>query len=132
MYEAEFKADNLLTRGRDYYGTDTLNVENNLTETIFLYPVGSIRGIVKDKYDNVVGFAKLKFECAGSGLVNFPESTDKFGSFLLEYAPVGNCKIFARYKVGVGFVNVNVEKGSLNDVEINLNTPIVSSNQKIQ
>lgn len=36
VYKAEFKADNSFTNGKDYYGKDTLIVENNLTKTIFL------------------------------------------------------------------------------------------------
>jgi uncharacterized membrane protein len=124
-YIVEFKVDKTLTDGKDYYTKETLNVETSLVKGIFLYPVGSIRGIVKDKLDNVVSNAKLKFECSGADLVQFPQAADEFGSFSIDYMPVGSCKIFANYKGGIGFTDINIEQGSLNDIEIKLDKSIV-------
>lgn len=128
-YGAEFFVDDRLTDGKDFYGKDVLNVENSLIKGVYLHPVGSVRGMVKDSLGNVVGNAGLKFGCSGADIVNFPKSTDKFGSFFADYVPTGSCKILANYKDAVGFTNVIVEKGSLNDIEIKLDKSIIPPEQ---
>jgi len=55
-----------------------------------------------------------------------PTSTDKFGSFSAEFMPKGNCKIFASYKNQVGFTEVTMERGSLEDVTVHLDLSLIS------
>ncbi len=124
-YLAEFKVDDITSDGKDFFGKDNLKVENNLIKGIFLYPVGSVRGIVKDNLDNIVGNANLKFECSGQDLVDLPEKADGFGSFSVDYLPTGSCKIFASYEGGIGIEEVTIERGSLNDIEVMLDKSIV-------
>jgi uncharacterized membrane protein len=127
IYQAEIIVDDLNTEGKDYYAVENLDVKDNLIKAIYVYPIGSIQGIVKDKLDNVIN-AKLRFEC-NTELIDFPDKTNSFGGFGTEI-PVGRCRIFASYQDGIGFLDVVVEKGSLNVVEINLDKAIVNENNK--
>ena len=124
-YLAEFKLDNQSTEGMDYYFNGNINLENNKVNEIFVYPVGSVRGLVKDNLDNVVGNAKLKFECSASDILNPPKESDDFGSFSIDYMPVGSCRIYANYRHGNGFADIIIAPGSLNNAEIKLDKSIV-------
>jgi len=108
------------TDGYDYYNEHKLTItENTLTYT-YLYPIGLIRGVVKDSLDNVVPNSELKFECISHVIKEYPTMTDKYGFFKVENVPEGSCKIFATYMEGVGSVDVIITQGSVNDVTINL------------
>ena len=72
QYKAVIRVDDLSTPGNDYFKKTDLVVENNLMKEIFLYPVGTVKGIVKDKLDNIVGDAELKFECVPNPEIDFP------------------------------------------------------------
>jgi len=130
-YKAIIRIDDLSTPGNDYYKKTDLIVENNLIQVIFLYPVGTVKGIVKDKLDNIVGDAELKFECTPNPEIDFPSKTDKFGGFYVNFVPVGKCKIFASYRGGIGFKEVNIIKGVLEDIEIKLDKSIVVPRRNI-
>jgi uncharacterized membrane protein len=117
-YEADLRANDLSTPGKDYHGTASLEVENTLIKAILLYPVGTLRGIVKDKLDNVVSNAKLKFECSGNCPDGFPEATDDFGSFSVEYMPIGECTIYASYRDMTGRLSIDMGRGNLSNYEI--------------
>lgn len=129
-YETEFKVDSPITDGKDYYGKETITLKDSLTKEVYLYHVGSLRGVVKDKLDNHVDNAKLTFECSGLKLISFPEKTDDVGSFFIEYMPIGKCKIFAEYHGGVGVTEIEMEKGKLHDIEIKLDRTTVSLDRK--
>ena len=49
---------------------------------------------------------------------------------MIEAIPESHCKIFAVLKEGIGFKDINIERGSLNDIEININTSLISDNSK--
>ncbi|MBW2978086.1 hypothetical protein KY331_04540 [Candidatus Woesearchaeota archaeon] len=130
-YKATIRVDDLSTPGNDYYKKTEFTVKNNLIQTIFLYPVGTVKGIVKDKLDNIVGDAELKFECTPNPEITFPSQTDKFGGFYVNFVPVGKCKIFASYNGGIGFKEIDIVKGTLQDIEINLDKSIISKRSDI-
>ncbi|MBW3004409.1 hypothetical protein KY310_01085 [Candidatus Woesearchaeota archaeon] len=118
---AEFTADNLNTAGKDYYGS--IIYENE--EEILLFPIASVRGIVKDRLDNVVSYADLKFACKPLPKINHPATTDRFGTFST-ITPAGKCKIYASYEDALGFQEAILEQGELRDIEIQLDKTIVS------
>jgi regulatory protein YycI of two-component signal transduction system YycFG len=130
-YKAVIRVDDLSTPGNDYFKKTELAVENNLIQAVFLYPVGTVKGIVKDKLDNIVGNAELKFECSPNPEIDFPSKTDKFGGFYANFVPVGRCRIFAGYKDAIGFEEINVSRGSLEDIEINLDKSILVAKRNI-
>ena len=130
-YRTILRVDNLSTLGNDYFKKIDLVVDKTLIQGIFLYPVGTLRGIVKDKLDNIVGDAELKFECTVNPEIDFPSKTDKFGGFFVNFVPVGKCKIFAIYNDAIGFKEVNITQGTLEDIEINLDKSIVVRERSI-
>ncbi|MBI2662053.1 hypothetical protein HYX11_01195 [Candidatus Woesearchaeota archaeon] len=119
--------NNPTTPGNDYYGETVLSLENKLIKVIYLYPVGSLSGFVKDKVDIALSEANLNFDCNNALGVNFPKKTDKFGSFSLEYVPLGECKIYSSYKDSLGIKEITIKQGSKQYLEIKLDTRLITS-----
>lgn len=109
------------TPGKDYYTRTQYSGENE----IMLFPITSVRGIVKDSLDNIVGFADLKFACKPLPKIEHPLQADKFGTFST-ITPIGKCKIYASYENALGFEEIILEHGELRDIEIKLDKTIVS------
>lgn len=120
----EYSIDVTSTPGKDYYGRQSLSVEKDFKTFVYLYPIGLIIGVVKDSLDNIVPDADLKFECISMVVQTYPEKTDEYGFFKLENVPTGICKIFATYDYAVGFNEISITKGSVNDITINLDKSI--------
>ena len=116
----ELTVDNQETQGKDYYR----KIKYAGEKEIILFPVGTIRGIIKDSLDNIVGFADLKFACKPLPKINHPGNTDKFGTFAT-IAPAGKCKVYASYDNAIGFKEIQIEQGELRDIEIQLDKTIV-------
>lgn len=114
--------DDTATKGQDYFATHSVQQGR----VVSVFPIGTVRGIVKDALDNVVSRADLKFDCRPVQGIVFPEKTDKFGSFFVEAVPEGTCKIYATYSNGIGTRIVEIERGDLKDIEIRLDKTLVS------
>ncbi|MBW3018010.1 hypothetical protein KY325_02530 [Candidatus Woesearchaeota archaeon] len=122
----EVIADNPKTPGIDYFGcSDLLAID----DVVYLTPTATIKGLVKDTLDNVVKNADLKFECS-KACIDFPDLTDKFGSFSVNALGTGHCKIYANYKDAMGFVSLDLAKGDLKDVEIKLDKTVLDIPEK--
>jgi uncharacterized membrane protein len=115
------------TEGYDYYGEDYLQVGSSLIKIIYLYPVGSLNGFIKDKLDNVISEAELKFECNKAIQIDYPHKADHFGSFSLDYVPIGNCKVYGSFENNIGVKEIEVKKGDNNYVKIKLDQVLVFS-----
>ena len=113
------RADRYATSGNDYYQYIAFP-----TPVIYLIPVGAVRGTVKDSLDNVVPHANLKFDCSSGSL---QADTDEFGSFFIDYLPLGSCTVYAQYKKGTGKVYLSIEQGNLTDIDIVLDRNILAS-----
>ena len=124
-YLITLSIDEPSTEAKDYFKKQEIIVDGILEEDVYLFPVGSLRGIVKDTFDNVVGDAELRFECTNEIGAELPEKANKFGSFTVDYMPTGSCKIFASIGGAVGFKDVNIEHGNMTDVEISLDQTIL-------
>ncbi len=131
-YKVIILADSIGTEGRDYFREEHIYLRDvsRSIQDIFLFPVGSLRGVVKDKFDNIAGYAELKFDCLDDIGISFPDTASKFGSFKADIMPVGRCKIFATYGDAVGFQEVSIERGGLVDIEIRLDKGIARSGPK--
>ena len=125
-YTLVLKADDPFTPGKDYYKQQPITVEQSLIQGISLFPVGTLRGMVKDTFGNVVGNASLRFECTTDIGAGFPERTNAFGFFMVDHLPIGSCKVFAGFAQGVGLSEVNINQGELLDTEIVLDTTILT------
>jgi len=120
-------ADFPSTDGKDYYGVFgvLLNADKNMT--VFLQPVGSVRGEVFDDEGMLVSGARMKFMCSGGYGATDQSYTDQFGSFSADWLPVGPCKISALSNGKAGFLMVNVTQGILLNAKINLEQRIIIS-----
>lgn len=117
--------DDLETAGDDYYLKTKLD-ETTPTTPLAFFPIGSLRGSVKDKLANVVSQAQLQFQCQERS-IEYPTTTDAFGVFFTEL-PVGSCRISASFGKGVGYATVDVKQGDLKDIEITLDRTIIEYN----
>lgn len=126
-YQLKFLISDPKTNGFDYYGTTSLTVsEKKVVDVVYLSPVGSVSGFIKDRNDNVVGGASLKFECSSMATVKYPDKADKFGSFLVDAVPVGSCKVYASFDGIIGIKEFNLKQGEAVSVDIQLNKPLSS------
>ena len=129
-YRLKVLIDDPDTRSYDYYGETFLTLEGSLVKVIYLYPVGSLDGFVKDKLDTVIADADLKFDCNNIFSVNYPKNSDKFGSFSLDYVPIGNCKVYGSYKDSLGVEETEIKQGEENFVEVKLDTVLIPPKDK--
>jgi len=121
--EVVIQTDNFATESFDYYGKFVVDDESS--GSFYLHPVGSVRGVVVDKLNNLVNGARLKCECDGP-----PEShhttTDEYGSFYIANLPVKSCKILANYQGIVGSTDVQIEHGQRKEIKIVLEESLVA------
>lgn len=129
-YRLKILIDNPATKGYDYYGETFLSVENYLIKVIYLYPVGSLSGFVKDKLDTAIAEADLNFDCNKAVSINFPKSADKFGSFSLDYVPIGSCKVYGSYKESLGIEEVEIKQGEKISVDVKLDSILIPPKSK--
>lgn len=126
-YEVEILGNRAGTPGYDYYSSFSFTVSDSpQLKVVYLYPIGSLYGTVKDTVDNVISGAELQFECDEAFSAEYPKATDGFGSFSLEAVPVGKCKVSAAYGKSIGTESVEVGAGSKTEVNIKLNNSRVA------
>jgi len=121
---------NPFTEEISYYAQRAVNIqkaEKILERNLYVTPVGAVEGTVLDDSDRLAIGADLDFKCAGQEKTEFPEKTDKFGTFRASLVPAGKCTIYAAYNGQVGSSEVVVEKGKLASTTINLNKKIITS-----
>ena len=83
-YEIKILANRQGTSGYDYYSSFSLEtIDSSQIKVVYLYPVGSLYGTVKDSLDNVIFGAELNFECDEAFPVEYPKTSDSFGAFSL-------------------------------------------------
>ena len=129
-YHLKILINDPATKGYDYYGETLLPIENNAVKVIYLYPVGSLNGFVKDKLDTAIAEADLNFDCNKAFNVNFPKNSDKFGSFSLDYVPVGNCKVYGSYKESLGIEEIEIKQGAKNFIDFKLDAVLIPPKSK--
>jgi len=124
-YQITLKVDKIDTPGKDYFIKFDLNVDKNKNETIYLFPVGSVMGNIYDNKNNAISNSILKFECSGNYGELDNKVTDSFGSFTSYWLPVGSCKISASDRNRVGYKQIEIKKGELNNVDIILGSGLI-------
>ncbi len=125
-YHLKFLINNPQTSGYDYHGVKDISVKDNQVQIIYLYPGGSLSGSVKDKIGTAISGADLKFDCNTAVNINYPEKTDKFGSFSLDYIPIGICKVYGGFEDDLGTQEIEIKPGVKNFVEVKLDKAIVN------
>jgi len=113
-YKLVFKIDDLNTPGKDYFASQSLSVSKPDQQTLDLLSVGSLRGLVFEG-ENAIKGAQIKTQCSGSYGDQESMRSDAFGSYAYEWLPVGTCRISAEYNKQVGFKDIEIKHGILND-----------------
>jgi uncharacterized membrane protein len=122
IYTISVSLDQIDTSGFDYYSTAEVTVSGDTNTTFTFLPVGSLRGVVYDKNNNLVSDADLKVECNANygDLTN--KKTDDFGSFSFDALPIGECSVYAKKRGISGDSEIlSISQGSVQTVEIILN-----------
>ena len=120
-YIFEFRIDDFETDGKDLYGMWESTIKTgNVVQEIIVFPVGTIRGTVFDKLNNLVRNVNLKLDCAKEYGEALPSKTDKYGYFSADYVPTGTCKVIASTSDARGIEDVIVKKGEVTEVVVNL------------
>jgi len=125
-YLLHFLINNPQTRGYDYYGVREISIKNSQVQIVYLYPGGSLSGSVKDKVGTAISEADLKFDCNTAVSVDYPDKTDKFGSFSLDYVPIGVCKVYGSVEDDLGIKEIEIKPGVKNFIEINLDQTVTT------
>jgi len=81
----------------------------------------TVKGVVLDGLDNLVGFAEIKFDCMEGSF-----TADKFGTFSVSNVPSGPCRVFAAFRDGGGFELVDIQSNQTTYVELKLDKTIVN------
>ncbi len=110
-YDFFIQIDQIDTPGKDYYYSFSQRVSTNQTESISLFPVGSLVGTVESAQGLHVVGAKVRTDCGSEYGELEPQTTDEFGSFSVPLAPVGSCRISAAFGTQTGFADINVTRG---------------------
>ena len=127
-YEIVLKVDKIETDGKDYFYKGSYTVISDSLETVMLLGAGSVRGIVYNAKGEALRNAIVEVECTADYGEKDATKTDRYGSFAMYWLPEGHCRISAAQNNRVGFENVNIEKGDLEEVEIKLGGTIAESN----
>ena len=75
-YSIKIEAYESSTPATDYYTETSIDVSAPITTFMYLYPVGFVRGFVKDNLDNIVPKADIKFECVAEVITKYPKKTE--------------------------------------------------------
>jgi predicted transcriptional regulator len=122
QYVLEFRVDRIQSDGKDYYFKFDHFSQINSSTDIFLFPVGSVIGVVYDQRGDVIGNAQIKVECSGEYGEVKEISSDEFGTFSSFWLPLGTCRFTSRASESIGFTDVEIEKGTLKRIEIVIGT----------
>jgi len=127
-YEIVLKVDKIETDGKDYYYKGQYTITRDGSETVMLMGAGSARGMVYNSKGQALQNAIVDVECTADYGEKDATKTDRYGNFVLYWLPEGHCRISAVQNNRVGFENVNIEKGMLEDLDIRLGGTIAESN----
>ncbi len=126
-YRIEFIIDDIDTPGKDYYYSESIQVTDDKENTVYAFPVASLRGTVVDKLNNIVNGAEIKLDCDKDYVARVNITTDKYGSFNTPIVPTGNCIIIAVYKDFHDQQEVAFNHGDFESIDLALNTQTNSS-----
>lgn len=129
-WDMEIIADNIMTYAFDYFAKETISAEvgeSTIDKTFYMTQVGAIEGAVIDKARKIVKNAELKIKCKKDLGIEYPLKTDNFGSFNIDIAPVGKCKISAQSQGIIGEVEAEIKQGQVNTLIVQLEKTVAYS-----
>jgi len=99
---------------------------NSNVQTIYLFPVGSVKVQVEDLNGDLISNAEVKIECLENRFLKVNTKTDFFGMTSNQIVPVGNCSAFAFFNDAAGITSFNMIKGQAKKIIITLDKKVVS------
>jgi uncharacterized membrane protein len=117
--------DDISTPGKDFTYETTIYLKNPTTEKIYLFPSGSVQGIVLLN-GNAVPLAKVFLYCSGSEEVK-ETVTDATGFFYFDWIPVGDCRSVSVFNNNRGEASFSVSKGIVSEAKIELTDGVFQS-----
>ena len=127
-YSLQVILDSFDTPAPDFYGTADITVNGAGSFDILIFPTGFVQGRVKDNSGNLIPNADLTFNCISSFIVEYPKKTDQTGSFIVSNIPEASCTLIASTADEAGRIEFEVEKGKAQDLEVILESKVVSEN----
>ncbi|MCK4492205.1 MAG: hypothetical protein KAU03_06250, partial [Candidatus Altiarchaeales archaeon] len=125
-WQINAKIDDFSTPGKDYISNRLeIHLWNSTTRDLFMLPVGSLRGNVYNELGERIVGAKVKVDCARDW-GDKDTVSDDFGSFSLDYVPVGSCEVSALSDNKVGVSRINITRGELKTINIILGQEVKS------
>lgn len=126
-YSIVLKIDVLDTGGNDYFSIGDVQLDRDSMAIFFMYPVGTVRGVVYDKSGSAVEGAKIGFACANQIGDTKDIYSDEYGSFEAGYLPVGTCTMYASKGSYMGRQDIQVREFQLLTQDIILDQSVASS-----
>jgi uncharacterized membrane protein len=119
-YDIGVGLDDMRTSGFDYYANKNILVESSSNSYFELFPVGSLRGIVRYEDGTVVENADIKYECVAKYAESEQIISDKYGVFIQDIIPVGNCVVYAKKNQMIATKEVTIKQGEIVNVDLTL------------
>ena len=123
-YDISLVVDQIDTAGKDYYYSFSKSIASNQTQTIYLFPVGSVVGSVVSSQGQMVVGAKVKLDCGSDYGQIEPLVSDEFGQFNAPLAPASDCRISAVSGSQTGYEDVSIRRGGRVVSKIMLNESV--------
>jgi len=112
---------NISSTRTEYFASSSIILQSNKNQSIYVMPVGSVRGVVVDSYGSVLRNVKIKFDCNNYQAIPIVE-TDSFGTFESGFIPEGNCYVYAVYNDFEWRSRINITRGETTRLKIIMNT----------
>ncbi len=120
--KTEIIVDLLTTPAFDFYGI--YEGKNR----VLLFPIGYLKGEVRDKKDNLIKGAKLTFSCLPQTETAYPPETDELGQFQIPNQGIGECTVSARWKDSMGKGTAIILQGQAAEINIMMGEEINGKN----
>jgi uncharacterized membrane protein len=123
-YQLNCVLDNMATDGADYAATTALSIPGEQNRTLAFYPAGSA-AITAVEGGQVVPGAAMHASCTSEWfdyeIMNGANAqAGQAGDFIFRALPAGTCVISASTQTSAGSVQVDIEPGSLQTVQVEL------------
>lgn len=112
LEKTEVIVDLLTTPAFDFYGA--YEGKNK----VLLFPIGYLKGEVRDENNNLIKGAKLTFSCLPQTETEYPKETDELGQFQIPNQRIGECTVSARWKDSTGKATAMIVQGQAAEIKI--------------
>ena len=124
IYQLNCVLDNMATSGADYAATISISMPGEQNRTLAFYPAGSV-AVTALEGGQVMPGAVMHAACASDWfdyeIINGANAqAGQAGDYIFRALPAGTCVISASTQTSAGAVQVDIEQGSLQSVQVEL------------